>query len=127
MMIRSIPTFHCYPSQSLLKAHLHLHAQASSITTPSTNHTIRTSYDNSRFVRWSGNQTAEGSVSAAIELESAANVVRKFYDGINRRDLASVEDIIALNCVYEDLIFSRPFVGRKVIKFLNFKNFLIRT
>jgi len=40
--------------------------------------------------------------------------VRNFYAGINGRDLASVEDLIADNCVYEDLIFPRPFVGRKV-------------
>ncbi|XP_023518145.1 uncharacterized protein LOC111781680 isoform X2 [Cucurbita pepo subsp. pepo] len=47
-------------------------------------------------------------------LQSASDVVRGFYDGVNRHDLASVEDLIAENCVYEDLIFSRPFVGRKV-------------
>ncbi|KAI3870776.1 hypothetical protein MKX03_006760 [Papaver bracteatum] len=45
----------------------------------------------------------------------AADIVRKFYDGINRHDLASVEGLIAENCVYEDLIFPRPFVGRKAI------------
>ncbi|KAK9200044.1 hypothetical protein WN944_015239 [Citrus x changshan-huyou] len=42
-----------------------------------------------------------------------ADVVRRFYDGINGRDLASVEELIADDCVYEDLIFPRPFVGRK--------------
>lgn len=47
-------------------------------------------------------------------LRSASQVVRDFYHGINRRDLTSVEALIAENCVYEDLIFSRPFVGRKV-------------
>lgn len=47
-------------------------------------------------------------------VESAADVVRNFYAGINGRDLASVEDLIADNCVYEDLVFPRPFVGRKV-------------
>ncbi|KAL2519801.1 uncharacterized protein Fot_23724 [Forsythia ovata] len=51
---------------------------------------------------------------AAI-LESASSVVRKFYQGINRRDLVSVETLIAENCVYEDLIFPRPFVGRQAI------------
>ena len=49
-----------------------------------------------------------------VVVESAEEVVRKFYDGINGRDLASVEDLIASNCVYEDLIFATPFVGRKV-------------
>lgn len=43
-----------------------------------------------------------------------AVVVRRFYAGINGRDLASVEELIADDCVYEDLIFPRPFLGRKV-------------
>ncbi|MCL7031786.1 hypothetical protein MKW94_018199 [Papaver nudicaule] len=51
----------------------------------------------------------KGSVS------SASDIVRNFYDGINRHDLASVEDLIAENCVYEDLVFPQPFVGRKAI------------
>ncbi|KAK1386807.1 Polyketide cyclase SnoaL-like domain [Heracleum sosnowskyi] len=50
-----------------------------------------------------------------LELESASDVVRKFYAGINGRDLASVEALIADDCVYEDLIFPQPFVGRKAI------------
>ncbi|KAI3960409.1 hypothetical protein MKW98_017133 [Papaver atlanticum] len=45
----------------------------------------------------------------------ASDIVRKFYDGINRHDLASVEGHIAENCVYEDLVFPQPFVGRKAI------------
>ncbi|OVA02103.1 Polyketide cyclase SnoaL-like domain [Macleaya cordata] len=48
-------------------------------------------------------------------LGSASDIVRNFYGGINRHDLASVEDLIAENCVYEDLVFPRPFVGRKAI------------
>lgn len=47
-------------------------------------------------------------------VDSAADVVRSFYGGINAHDLASVEDLIADKCVYEDLVFPRPFVGRKV-------------
>lgn len=41
--------------------------------------------------------------------------MRKFYGGINVQDLASVEELIAEKCVYEDLVFPRPFVGRKVL------------
>lgn len=48
-------------------------------------------------------------------LISASDVVRNFYDGINRHDLAAVEPLIAENCVYEDLVFPSPFVGRKSI------------
>lgn len=44
----------------------------------------------------------------------AADVVRRFYQGINSRDFGSVEKLIADNCVYEDLIFPQPFTGRKV-------------
>ncbi|XP_066382822.1 uncharacterized protein [Miscanthus floridulus] len=55
--------------------------------------------------------TREGAKTAA----SAADVVREFYDGVNRRDLAAVEPLIAEGCVYEDLVFPRPFVGRERI------------
>ncbi|XP_009620035.1 uncharacterized protein LOC107815327 [Nicotiana tabacum] len=68
------------------------------------------------------NQTAEVTSSpssdSVTDLESASSVVRKFYGGINSRDLDSVEQLIAENCVYEDLVFPQPFVGRKAI--LNF-------
>lgn len=64
------------------------------------------------------NQTAEVTSSpssdSVTDLESASSVVRKFYGGINSRDLDSVEQLIAENCVYEDLVFPQPFVGRKV-------------
>lgn len=46
---------------------------------------------------------------------AAADVVRDFYDGVNRRDLAAVEPLIAEGCVYEDLVFPRPFVGREEV------------
>ncbi|KAJ8760487.1 hypothetical protein K2173_015154 [Erythroxylum novogranatense] len=47
--------------------------------------------------------------------ESASDIVRRFYEGINGRNLEAVENLIADNCVYEDLIFPRPFVGRQAI------------
>ncbi|KAI0496201.1 hypothetical protein KFK09_022510 [Dendrobium nobile] len=65
---------------------------------------------------------SEVSTSASLRLPIAAEVVRDFYDGINRRDLESVESLICEECVYEDLIFSKPFVGRKAIMEF-FKNF----
>ncbi|KAE8733664.1 Gag protease polyprotein [Hibiscus syriacus] len=55
--------------------------------------------------------------------QDAAEVVRRFYAGINGRDLASVEPLIAEKCVYEDLIFPHPFTGRKeILEF--FKSFM---
>ncbi|XP_021729569.1 uncharacterized protein LOC110696552 [Chenopodium quinoa] len=48
-------------------------------------------------------------------LISATDVVRNFYGGINRHELAVVEPLISESCVYEDLIFPQPFVGRKSI------------
>lgn len=68
----------------------------------------------------SANQTVEVAPSPADDgevddvVESGADIVRKFYQGINDQDLASVEELIAEKCVYEDLVFPRPFVGRKV-------------
>lgn len=73
-----------------------------------------------RRVSSSDNQTVVEAPAATTSSSSAAvespslEVVRNFYGGINGHDLASVEDLIAHDCVYEDLIFSRPFVGRKV-------------
>ncbi|KAM0940749.1 putative nuclear transport factor 2, NTF2-like domain superfamily [Dioscorea sansibarensis] len=55
------------------------------------------------------------SESAPSRIASGSDVVRNFYNGINRRDLESVELLIGEDCVYEDLVFSRPFVGRKEI------------
>ncbi|XP_028788432.1 uncharacterized protein LOC114744429 [Neltuma alba] len=48
-------------------------------------------------------------------VSSASDVVRNFYERINDHDVDSVADLIAENCVYEDLVFPRPFVGRKEI------------
>ncbi|XP_027913770.1 uncharacterized protein LOC114173512 [Vigna unguiculata] len=48
-------------------------------------------------------------------VDSASAVVRNFYGGINAHDVDSVEYLIAENCVYEDLVFPQPFVGRKEI------------
>lgn len=59
--------------------------------------------------------TTPSSSSPPAGESPSSEVVRNFYEGINGRDLASVEELIAHNCVYEDLIFSRPFVGRKAI------------
>lgn len=53
--------------------------------------------------------------SQSLPLISASDVVKNFYGGINLHDLSSVEGLIAQNCVYEDLIFPQPFVGRKAI------------
>lgn len=55
-------------------------------------------------------------------VDSASTVVRNFYEGINTHDVDSVAYLIAENCVYEDLVFPNPFVGRKeIIEF--FKKF----
>uniref|UniRef100_A0A0D6QUR5 SnoaL-like domain-containing protein n=1 Tax=Araucaria cunninghamii TaxID=56994 RepID=A0A0D6QUR5_ARACU len=46
---------------------------------------------------------------------SAVDIVREFYAQINRHQVDSVGDLIAEDCVYEDLVFPQPFVGRKDI------------
>ncbi|KAL4583235.1 hypothetical protein LXL04_007803 [Taraxacum kok-saghyz] len=53
--------------------------------------------------------------AASSSLDSASDVVRRFYEGINSRDLSTVVDLIAEDCVYEDLVFPQPFIGRKAI------------
>lgn len=46
---------------------------------------------------------------------SASEVVREFYSRINSHEPELVGELIAENCVYDDLVFPQPFVGRKVI------------
>ncbi|KAL4184072.1 hypothetical protein AMTRI_Chr11g158220 [Amborella trichopoda] len=58
------------------------------------------------------------SVDSSTESSSpklCCEVVKGFYSGINRHNLGYVSELIAENCVYEDLVFSEPFVGRKAI------------
>ncbi|KAK8949617.1 hypothetical protein KSP39_PZI006135 [Platanthera zijinensis] len=62
-----------------------------------------------------GASESDVSVATSLQLPTASQVVRDFYDGINRRDLGFVESLIGEDCVYEDLIFSKPFVSRKAI------------
>ncbi|KAF0909854.1 hypothetical protein E2562_000167 [Oryza meyeriana var. granulata] len=69
-------------------------------------------------VRPQSRRTASRGAEAAVAPRTATDVVRGFYDGVNRRDLAAVEPLIAEGCVYEDLVFPQPFVGRDEI--LNF-------
>jgi len=59
-------------------------------------------------------------------VDSASAVVRNFYAGINAHDVDSVQYLIADNCVYEDLVFPQPFVGRKVIYTTNQLVLLLR-
>ncbi|GKA78667.1 polyketide cyclase SnoaL-like domain-containing protein [Tanacetum coccineum] len=61
----------------------------------------------------SKDEISSGGVS--YMLDSASDVVTSFYDGINSRDLSRVTDLIAEDCVYEDLVFPKPIVGRKDI------------
>ncbi|CAA6668149.1 unnamed protein product [Spirodela intermedia] len=63
----------------------------------------------------SSSSASASSSSVSLEVSPGSTVVREFYDRINRRDVASVGPLISDDCVYEDLIFSSPFVGRKAI------------
>lgn len=68
-----------------------------------------------------GNFAAASSTStsptreAAERQKEAAEMVQEFYAAINRREIASIGDLFADDCVYEDLVFPKPFVGRKVM------------
>ncbi|KAK7307932.1 hypothetical protein VNO77_41427 [Canavalia gladiata] len=73
-----------------------------------------------RAVNESGEKQSVSAASPNVDddnvvVESASTVVRNFYGGINAHDVDSVQDLIAENCVYEDLVFPHPFVGRKEI------------
>ncbi|XP_078447293.1 uncharacterized protein LOC144716116 [Wolffia australiana] len=59
--------------------------------------------------------TSTSASSPNLTIDSGAAIVKEFYDRINRRDVASVAPLISDECVYEDLVFASPFVGRKAI------------
>lgn len=57
-----------------------------------------------------------GATTSATELrpeKEAAEMVQEFYAAINRREIASIGELFADDCVYEDLVFPKPFLGRK--------------
>lgn len=96
---------------SPLPSKTHVSRFPRTVKSPKQSQTLKT------LTRVSSNQTtAESPVSPPPphpSIDSASDVVRKFYGRINIHDLDSVVDLISENCVYEDLIFSQPFVGRK--------------
>ncbi|KAJ0241115.1 Nuclear transport factor 2 [Hirschfeldia incana] len=59
--------------------------------------------------------TSPSETALETTLTPAHEVVSSFYAAINVHDLSSVTDLIAQDCVYEDLVFSSPFVGRTAI------------
>ena len=62
--------------------------------------------------------TSTSHVRETAERQSeAAEMVQEFYAAINRREIASIGDLFADDCVYEDLVFPKPFVGRRVMIF----------
>ncbi|XP_076916372.1 uncharacterized protein LOC143576064 [Bidens hawaiensis] len=61
------------------------------------------------------NNRVLSSSNISQDQELASDVVRRFYEGINSRNLSTVVDLIAHDCVYEVLVFPQPIVGRKAI------------
>jgi ketosteroid isomerase-like protein len=51
---------------------------------------------------------------ASEQQKQAAELVQEFYDAVNRRECDSIAALFAEDCVYEDLVFPKPFLGRKV-------------
>ena len=45
-------------------------------------------------------------------LSSNANIVEKYFDGWNRRDMNNAIDYFSDNCVYQDLQYDTPFSGK---------------
>ncbi|XP_047324123.1 uncharacterized protein LOC124927711 [Impatiens glandulifera] len=104
-------------------------AAAGRLITPSSSSSFPSSYNGTSYTTWTCSSssrrkeklytvTTPSNNPTTLTTEtnlSASEVVRSFYEGINHRDLSSVEDLIAFDCVYEDLIFAQPFVGRKAI------------
>lgn len=116
-MIHTFPTSSVIPS---LHHKTHSHLQIPPTTTPTSNvsgflHCAASDGNRKTSSKWAVLRSNDPDIVVANGcIDSATSVVRKFYEGINCRGLALVEDLVAQNCVYEDLIFPKPFVGRKV-------------
>ncbi|GMP79046.1 hypothetical protein CsSME_00034741 [Camellia sinensis var. sinensis] len=104
------------PSSSSSSSSSSSNSTTTTTTTPTHFNTVKIISTTTR--RWavsssssSGNQTLVIAPTTTLSSPpaSASEIVKKFYEGINGHDLASVEDLIADNCVYEDLIFPQPF------------------
>ena len=46
---------------------------------------------------------------------TATEVALKYYASYNDKNMAAVLDLIADNCVYQDLVYQEPFVGRAAV------------
>ncbi|XP_074579199.1 uncharacterized protein LOC141835726 [Curcuma longa] len=45
-------------------------------------------------------------------------VVRKFYSSINGKELNSLEKLLSKDCIFQDLVYSRPFKGKSISHYL---------
>jgi hypothetical protein len=66
-----------------------------------------------------GEQDSEGvgaaaSTSLVQPQKGAAEIVQEFYAAFNRREIDTIGNLFAEDCVYEDLVFPKPFSGRQV-------------
>ncbi|CAM6021899.1 unnamed protein product [Sphagnum balticum] len=67
-----------------------------------------------------GEQDSEGvgaaaSTSLVQPQKGAAEIVQEFYAAFNRREIDTIGNLFAEDCVYEDLVFPKPFSGRQAI------------
>ncbi|KAG6514364.1 hypothetical protein ZIOFF_024717 [Zingiber officinale] len=47
-----------------------------------------------------------------VPLPPQSAVVRKFYSSINGKELNSLEKLLSKDCIFQDLVYSRPFKGK---------------
>ena len=45
---------------------------------------------------------------------TASDVVRRFYDAVNARDVDAAVELLSDDCVYEDLLYPTAFSGKEV-------------
>ncbi|KAG6510653.1 hypothetical protein ZIOFF_028681 [Zingiber officinale] len=53
-----------------------------------------------------------------VPLPPQSAVVRKFYSSINGKELNSLEKLLSKDCIFQDLVYSRPFKGKSISHYL---------
>lgn len=72
--------------------------------------------------KWKVRSNDDGSGSVAPEFlpesPSPVHLVHEFYEAFNKKDTATLKQLLSPNCVYQDLLFYTAYEGQEVSSFI---------